>query len=229
MRRQTLVVLLHVILSVGSAAAQETTNGQPTAPSASAESAVDVTSFLEVDSSEWMVTGGPAIGVVVFNSARGHRYMLQTVSWGRVLSAPRGPGALRGQFEWALEAVPIYGQFAPTDTYGFGFSPLVWRWNFEPRGRVAPYFELAGGGLWTTEPVPVRTTTANFTAHAAYGVRYFMRPQQALVVSYRFHHISNGNRLERNPGVNAHVFQVGFSYFRPRKHGSTETPLIDRR
>jgi Lipid A 3-O-deacylase (PagL) len=219
MRRRTPVVLCHLILSVVCAAAQETAAGQRTPDSATADSPPEVTSFFEVDASEWMVTGGPAIGVVVFNSARGHRYMLQTVSWGRILSAPRGPGALRGQFEWAFEAVPIYGQFAPTDTYGIGFSPLVWRWNFEPRGRVATYGELAGGGLWTTDPVPVRTTTANFTAHAAYGIRYFLRPQQALVLSYRFHHISNGNRLERNPGVNAHVFQVGFSYFRPQKHG----------
>ena len=115
----------------------------------------------------------------------------------------------------AVDAAVYNGQFAPTHTYGFGLSPLVWRWNFEPRERVATYAEIAGGGLWTTDPVPVRTTTANFTAHAAYGVRYLVRPHHAFVVSYRFHHISNGNRLERNPGVNAHVFQVGFSYLRP--------------
>jgi len=217
MRRGALAVALHLILSVVTAAAQESAAGQPSADTTTAAPPLDVATFLEVHASEWMVTGGPAFGVVVFNSARGHRYLLQTVSWGRVLSAPRGAGALRGQFEWAFEAVPIYGQFAPTNTYGLGFSPLVWRWNFEPRGRVATYAELAGGGLWTTDPVPVRTTTANFTAHAAYGVRYFLRPQQALVVSYRFHHISNGNRLERNPGVNAHAFQAGFSYVRSRR------------
>jgi hypothetical protein len=54
----------------------------------------------------------------------------------------------------------------------------------------------------------------NFTAHIAYGLRYFMRPHTAFVASYRFHHISNGNRLERNPGVNAHVIQLGVSLLR---------------
>jgi len=164
-----------------------------------------------------MVAVGPGFGVKVFNSAEGHRYAVQTVSWGRILTKPRGSGVLRGRFEWAFEATPVYGQFTPTHAFGFGFAPLVWRWNFEPTRRFAPYIELAGGALWTNHPVPVRTTTANFTAHVGYGVRYFIQPQQALVFHYRFHHISNGNRLDRNPGVNAHVFQFGFAYVRPRK------------
>jgi hypothetical protein len=163
-----------------------------------------------------MVEGGPALGVVVFHSAGGHRYVMQTASVGRVLTAARGSGWLRGRFSWAVEVMPAFAQYEPTKTYGFGVSPLVWRWNFEPHGKVAPYLELAGGGLWTSEPVPDRTTTSNFTAHAGYGVRLLLRPQQAFVVNYRFHHISNGNRLARNPGVNAHVFLVGFSYLSPK-------------
>jgi hypothetical protein len=62
--------------------------------------------------------------------------------------------------------------------------------------------------------VPARTTTANFTAHVAYGLRYFVRPHLAFVAGYRLHHISNGNRLERNPGINAHVLQAGVSLLR---------------
>jgi hypothetical protein len=186
-------------------------------PAGAGGDAVDLTPLFDVGTTEWMVTGGPAFGVVVFHSAGGHRYALQTISWGRILARPRGSGALRGRFEWAFEAVPVYGQFAPTNTYGVGFTPLVWRWNFEPRNHLAPYAELAGGALFTRDPVPARTTTANFTAHAGFGVRLFLRPQQALVLGYRFHHISNGNRLDRNPGVNAHVAQVGWTLLRPGK------------
>jgi hypothetical protein len=65
--------------------------------------------------------------------------------------------------------------------------------------------------------VPVRTTSANFKAHAGAGVRVLMAPRQALVFSYRFDHISNGNRLERNPGVNAHAIHVGYSFLKPGK------------
>ena len=39
--------------------------------------------------------------------------------------------------------------------------------------------------------------------------------QDALVVAYRFDHISNGNRLARNPGVNAHMVVVGWSRVQP--------------
>ena len=197
--------------------AQESTDGQPPAAAPAEQSALIHASFFEVGTSELMVTGGPAFGIVLFNSAPGHRYALQTLSWGWMMSEPRGSGALRGRFEWAVEVVPIYGQYAPRNTYGFGVTPLAWRWNFEPRGRLAPYAELAGGALWTKDAVPERTTTSNFAAHTGAGVRIFIRPRDAIIISYRLHHISNGNRLERNPGVNAHVLQFGWSYLRPRK------------
>jgi len=214
MRVVTPSVLFCLLLTVTSLNGQ--TSDIPSTPTPPAQPAVlDAAPLFTVGASEWMVTAGPAWGVVVFHSAGGHRYFLQTVSWGRVLTRPRGPGALRGTFELAIEIAPVFGQWQPTKTYGVGFTPLDWRWNFEPHGRLTPFAELAGGGLWTRDPVPVRTTTANFTAHAGGGVRYLIRPMQSLVASYRFHHISNGNRLERNPGVNAHVFQVGWSLMRP--------------
>ncbi|MGQ0735227.1 MAG: acyloxyacyl hydrolase [Acidobacteriota bacterium] len=218
MRRVGLMALALLLLTIRSAGAQ-VAGEPPPAPDDQdpPAGALEAPTVLDVDSTEWMVSGGPAFGVVVFHSAVGHRYVLQTISWGRILSAPRLRGVLRGRFEWAVEAVPIFGQVSPSNTYGFGVSPLVWRWNFEPHGRLAPYAELAGGGLWTRDPVPERTTTSNFMAHLGYGVRYFFRPQQALVVGYRFHHISNGNRLDRNPGVNAHVVQIGLSLVRPSR------------
>ena len=171
---------------------------------------------LGVGTSEWMATAGPALGVAVFHSAGGYRYFLQSLSWGRVLTEPRGPGLLKGRFQWSVEFVPVYGQYHPENTYGFGITPLVWRWNFEPHGRMAPFAELAGGALWTRDPVPARTATANFTAHVAYGLRFVVRPNVSFVAGYRFHHISNGNRFERNPGVNAHVLQLGLSVLRDR-------------
>jgi hypothetical protein len=192
------------------------TGQQPAAPAAGPPDASPFDPLFSVGADEWMIIAGPGLGVSLFHSEPGHRYLVPSISWGRVLSRPLGPAALRGRFEWAVEVVPLFSQFNPLATYGFGVTPLVWRWNFDPRGKIVPFAELAGGALWTRDPIPADTTTANFTAHAAYGVRYFFRPREALVISYRFHHISNGNRLERNPGVNAHVIQVGVSLMRPR-------------
>ena len=176
--------------------------------------AADAESPFSLGATEWMVTAGPAVGVELFHSEGGYNYFLQSLSWGRVLSRPLGPKAVRGRFQWALEFVPLYAQYDPSSTYGFGFSPLMWRWNFEPRGKVTQFAEVSGGALWTRDAVPAETTSANFTAHAAYGVRYFVTPAVSFVASYRFHHISNGNRLERNPGVNAHIAQFGLSLVR---------------
>lgn len=173
--------------------------------------------IFEAGASEWMFTAGPAFGVELFHSSPGHRYLLPTLSWGRVLTGPQGSGLLRGRFEWALEVVPLLGQRAPDRNYGIGVTPLSWRWNFLPRGKLLPYVELAAGLLWTRDPLPAGTTTANFTAHAGYGLRYFFRPRTALVAGYRLHHISNGNRLDTNPGVNAHVLQIGFSLLQPAR------------
>jgi hypothetical protein len=198
------------ILAGVSAAAAQTTSA------ATAQEAVDPEPLFAVGSSELMITAGPAIGVVVFHSSRDHKYLLSSFSWGRVLSEPIGPGLLRGRFEWAIELVPLFSQYSPDTTFGAGVTPLTWRWNFDPRGKIVPFAELAGGLLWTGDAVPPGTTSGNFTAHASYGLRYFHRPRKAIIVAYSFHHISNGNRLEKNPGVNAHVVQVGFSVMRPR-------------
>lgn len=210
MRRAFALTLLLVLASAALGEAQTPAGAND------AGGAIDVEPLLAVGSSEWMVTAGPAFGAVILHSAPGHKYFRSSLSWGRVLSEPWGPGILRGRFEWAVEVVPFFAQFTPDETLGAGVTPVTWRWNFDPRGRVAPYLEFAGGLLWTGEPVPPQTTAANFTAHAAYGIRYFYRPRQAIVIGYLFHHISNGNRLEKNPGVNAHTINVGLSFMRPR-------------
>ncbi len=161
--------------------------------------------------SEWMVSAGAASSVALFQSL-GHRsYGVQTVSWGRTLTRPHGPGWLRGCFAWAAEATPLLVQFEPSRLYGMGLAPVVWRWNFLPLGRWSLYAELSAGGLWTSAAIPEGTQTANFTAHWGGGVRWHTSPRDSMVVSYRFQHFSNGNQLSTNPGVNSHVLLAGWS------------------
>jgi hypothetical protein len=189
---------------------------QAAAPSAASVS-LDAASLVNQGATEWMTTIGNAWAIDLFHSVEGHRYLSQTLSWGKVLTGATFPGALRGRFEWAVEVTPVFGQYQPDAVYGVGVSPFTWRWNFEPRGRYAPFAELGGGALWTSAPVPQRTTRANFTAHVAVGLRRMIRPTHALVVAYRFDHISNGNRLERNPAINAHGVHVGWSLIKRRQ------------
>ena len=161
---------------------------------------------------EWMVGVGAAKSVNLFQSTSGRSYAVQTIGWGRELSRPWGPGVLRGRFAWAVEAMPLFAQWSPSSIYGFGFAPVVWRWNFTPRPRYSFFAELSMGGLWTTAPIPEKTGRGNFTAHWGGGVRLWPRGGNALLLAYRFQHFSNGNQLGSNPGVNSHVVLAGWSH-----------------
>ena len=161
---------------------------------------------------EWTVAAGAARSVNLFESTAGRSYAVQTIGWGRELTRDWGPGSLRGRFTWAVEAMPIFAQFSPSSIYGIGFAPVVWRWNFLPQPRWSAFAELAMGGMWSTEPIPEKTSRGNFTAHWGGGVRLRPRGPHALLVAYRFQHFSNGNQLGSNPGVNSHVLLIGWSY-----------------
>jgi hypothetical protein len=163
-------------------------------------------------SSEWHVSVGVARSVSLFQSTAGRAYAVQTVSWGRELTREWGPGSLGGRFVWAVEAMPIFAQFSPASIYGIGLAPVVWRWNFRSQPRWSAFGEMAMGGMWSTEPIPENTSRGNFTAHWGAGVRLRPRGPHAVVVAYRFQHLSNGNQLGSNPGVNSHVVLIGWSH-----------------
>lgn len=163
---------------------------------------------------EWQVGSGYAWSIDLLQSKGDRRYVPVTVSWARDLTPDGGPGFLRGRLMWGVEVMPLYRQTAPTSTSGVGVSPLVWRWRFVPRRRAAVFTELAVGGLFTGDPVPEGTESANFLAHGALGIRWRGSGRLDLVTAYRFQHVSNGNQLATNPGVNAHVVWVGLSLVR---------------
>src|SRR6476659_9632420 len=111
--------------------------------------------------------------------------------YGWILTKPHGPGFLKGRFEYAVDAVPLYLIFQPANTaFGAGFNPLNLKWNFATRGRVVPYLELGGGTLFTTHDVPPGTGRVNFTSSAALGA-HFLGDSRNWSVEVRYMHISN--------------------------------------
>lgn len=162
--------------------------------------------------SEWDVAVGAARSVRLFQSAAGRSYGVQTIGWGRELTGDVTIFGVRGRFAWGVEAMPLFAQFEPVRIYGAGFAPLVWRWNFPPQRRWSAFAELAAGGLWTSEPIPEKTSRINFTAHWGGGIRLHRRGGDAVLLGYRFQHFSNGNQFNANPGVNSHVVIAGWSH-----------------
>ncbi|MCA1585955.1 MAG: acyloxyacyl hydrolase [Acidobacteria bacterium] len=169
---------------------------------------------LRLGASEWTVAAVTGWGVPVFGYGVRNSFSFPAVSWSRVLTGSRGRSWWRGQFEWGVELVPFFAQYNPRSAYGLGVSPLVWRWNLEPGRRLSPFAELGGGVLWTNVDVPSNTTRANYTAHVTLAARLLGDKRRGAIVGYRFEHISNGNRVDPNPSVNAHAIVVGWSLFR---------------
>jgi lipid A 3-O-deacylase len=133
--------------------------------------------------------------------------------YGWILTRPHGPGFLKGRFEYALDAVPIFMVFQPANTaYGAGFNPLNLKWNFAVRGSVAPYLELSGGTLFTNRNVPTGTDQVNFTSAAALGA-HFLGESRNWSIELRYMHISDAGLSNRNPGINTVQVRLGIGKF----------------
>ena len=137
--------------------------------------------------------------------------------YGWVLTNSRGPGFLSGKFEYAVDAVPIFWVFQPGGAaYGVGLDPVGFKWNFDSRGHIVPYFDLDGGALFTNKQVPLGTSRANFTTSGALGL-HILGERFTWSVDVRFLHISNAGISAANPGINTLQVRIGIGKFtRPR-------------
>ncbi|HET8922107.1 MAG TPA: acyloxyacyl hydrolase [Candidatus Acidoferrum sp.] len=133
--------------------------------------------------------------------------------YGFVLTAPHGPGFLRGRLEYALDAVPIFLVVQKTNTaYGAGVNPFAFKWALDTRRGIVPYFEIGGGTLFTNTKVPEGTSGINFTSSAALGL-HFLRSRRNISAEVRYMHISNAGLATPNPGINTIQLRLGFGRF----------------
>ena len=136
---------------------------------------------------------------------------------GLILTRNHGEGWRRGNFEWAVELLPVYTVFTPGGAvYGGSFKPAIWRWNFTSGRKIAPYASIAGGILFSTNNIPPGVTSwVNFTPQAAVGANIFRGRNRALVVEASYVHHSSAGLGEYNPGYNgSFFFTVGYMWFR---------------
>jgi hypothetical protein len=160
---------------------------------------------------EWQVWTGGGHGIK--GSQSGDGVWNAGLRYGLILTAPHGPGFLRGRLEYALDAVPVFLVIQKTNTaYGAGFDPFAFKWTLDTKHSVAPYFEIAGGTLFTNTKVPEGTSRVNFTSSAALGL-HFLRARHNISAEVRYMHISSAGLATPNPGINTIQFRVGFGAF----------------
>ena len=102
--------------------------------------------------------------------------------------------------------------------YGGGVSPIGLKLNFRREHRLEPFIASTAGFVASVRPVPVDIpggTQFNFTFDFQTGVDWFNASRnRAWRFGYKYQHISNAYRHNFNPGVDVHVFYIGYSFFK---------------
>jgi hypothetical protein len=99
----------------------------------------------------------------------------------------------------------------------FGFAPIGFQFTGRRTSRVQPFVGTSGGMLRSRIPVPVNVGDAtrwNFTFDFYGGVQLMNENGRAVRFGYRFHHLSNANRAQVNPGLDSHILFAGYSFYR---------------
>lgn len=98
--------------------------------------------------------------------------------------------------------------------YGFGLAPIGLQANFRPRKKIQPFVGLHLGFLPFTEEVPnVTGKKLNFSTAGGGGIEYRLKNKKAITFGYNFYHISNASRGIENPGYDAQIFFIGYTFF----------------
>ncbi|MBI2829047.1 MAG: acyloxyacyl hydrolase [Acidobacteria bacterium] len=208
------VSILAFSLIVPPTASAQAAGVDPAAPTAPASGATVEKGFVRPPSTAWTVLAGGAEPVSIAHSLNDRSFALLAVVWHRVMTRPRGPSVLRGQLEVAVELVPVLVVGQRATTYGYGFSPIFFRWSMRKRGVVAPFAEILGGALRTDHEVPEGVSRFNFTAQSGLGLQLPLAGRRSLVFGYRLHHISNGGLGPRSPSLNSNVVYGGLTLWR---------------
>ena len=160
------------------------------------------------------VFGGGGAGLA---QASGVHFAYFGTRTGLILTKEHFTGWRRGNFEWAVDLMPLYTVFTPAKAvYGGSFKPAVWIWNFTSGRTISPYVAIAGGILFSTGNLPPGNTSwVNFSPQAAVGANLFLRRGRALRLEGAYVHHSSAGLGTLNPGYNASLFfTIGYSWFR---------------
>jgi hypothetical protein len=123
---------------------------------------------------------------------------------------------------WVFEVVPVAlvgDRYTSTGhraySYGVGGSPIGAQVNFVHYRHVEPFLTSGGGFLYFNHRMFGTSQQFNFTAQLGGGVQLFTSSRRtAIDLGYKYHHISNANLGNQNPGLDSHMLFVGLSLFR---------------
>jgi len=143
-----------------------------------------------------------------------NEFWMAGVRFGRVLTVPHGSGRLRGTLQWDFDLIPLFVVSNLQSAYGVESDPIVGRWNFERKGRVASYFEMAGGMAFTKTKIPPGDTSKiNFVPSIGYGWQLFRNGHRSIDLGVHAWHLSNAWTAPDNPSANGIQITVGYHWY----------------
>lgn len=114
------------------------------------------------------------------------------------------------------------GLFPNGSALGLGIAPLGVTTHFRRDSWASPSIGLSGGALLFDRAVPTtRASHFNLTATIEAALRLGDPDRTGIVLSYRFHHISNASFARENPGIASHLLTIGLRSSRASARGAT--------
>lgn len=108
----------------------------------------------------------------------------------------------------------INGERPRNTLTGFGISPLGFQINFKNDSPIQPFLNSSGGIMILDGPFPdSRGKKFNFTFSAGGGVEFILSHAVSLSVGIKFHHLSNFQRGQINPGIDSGLFYSSITIF----------------
>jgi len=109
-------------------------------------------------------------------------------------------------------------------------TALLFRLEGKPHGSVVPFFDFGAGAMNTTldNRVPELTGHTQFMPQGGPGLQFFFNPQRAVVIQYRYMHMSNADLQLPNHGFNANMITIGFRWLRRPRPPGVDPPTHSR-
>lgn len=97
---------------------------------------------------------------------------------------------------------------------GFGFTPLGFQLNLNRYNTIQPFFKSSAGFMVFKKRFPNQQGTQfNFTLELGGGIEIMLLRNLSFTVGYKYHHLSNGQFGQINPGVDSNIFYSGLTFF----------------
>ncbi len=120
-------------------------------------------------------------------------------------------GEIPGRFTAFLEP-QLNPSHRPEDSIEFGIGIGV-QYRYPFTERLAGYLSGSTGPHYMTLVTAEQARGFLFSNTLGAGLYYFMREDSALILGYRYRHLSNAGLVEPNGGINASFITLGYAVF----------------